>query len=89
MGFLWQGGKVETKKCSLVKWGQVTQPYEKQGLAIRLPGIMNLGLRLKMTWIFITRESSWWEKILKEKYIKHNRILLLEKGFPIRPCSQV
>ena len=26
--FLWQGGKQENKKFSLVKWDQVTLPYE-------------------------------------------------------------
>jgi len=69
--------------------GQVTQPYEKGGLAIRLSRIMNLALGVKVTWRFITRESSWWKKILEVKYMKHNRKLLLDKGSSIRPYSQV
>jgi len=86
-GFLWQGGKVETKKHSLVKWDEVTLPYEKFGLEIRILGIMNLALGEKITWIFITGESSWWKKILEVKYMNHNRALLLRKCYPIRPLS--
>jgi len=51
--FLWQGGKVETKKLSLVKWGEVTEPYYKGGLAIRILRIMNLASGAKITWRFI------------------------------------
>lgn len=29
------------------------------------------------------------EQLVEAKYVNHNRILLLIKGYPIRPCSQV
>lgn len=32
--FLWQGGKLETKKFGLVRWNQVTTPYENGGTSI-------------------------------------------------------
>ena len=72
-GFVWQGGKFEIKKHNLVKWDEVTLPYEKGGLAIRLPGIINLALGAKITWIFIIGERSWWKQILEAKYMNHNR----------------
>ena len=46
--FLWQGGKQDIKKFSLVRWEQVTLPYEKGGIAIRLPGLMNIALATKL-----------------------------------------
>lgn len=88
-GFLWQGGKVETKKLGLVKWDEVTRHYEKGGIVIKIHGIMNLELGGEITWRFITQECRWWKQILEAKYMNHYRIVLLDKGSPIRPCTQV
>lgn len=60
--FLWQGGKQENKKSSLVKWDQVVLPYEKGGLSIRLPGLMNAALGMKIMWKLITGKEHWWKK---------------------------
>jgi len=35
-GFIWQGGKQESKRFSLVCWDQVTLPFEKEGISIRI-----------------------------------------------------
>lgn len=47
--FLSQGGKQDNKKFSLVRWEQVTLPYEKGGIAIRLPRLMNIALGKKLS----------------------------------------
>lgn len=52
--FLWQGGKLETKKFSLVNWKQVTAPFENGGISICLHGLMNITFRPKIIWRFIT-----------------------------------
>lgn len=57
-GFLWQGGKQENKKFSLVRWEQVVLPYEQEGLSIRLPGLMNVALGMKIIWRLITGKES-------------------------------
>lgn len=57
-GFLWQGGKQENKKFSLVRWEQVVLPYEQGGLSIWLPGLMNVALGMKIIWILITGKES-------------------------------
>jgi len=69
-----------------VKWDEVNLLYEKGGLEIRLLGIMNLALGEKITWRFIIGEKRWWKQILEEKYMNHNRTLLLRNDYPIRPC---
>jgi len=58
-GFLWKGGKHENKKFSLVKWEQVTLPYKQRGLSIRLLGLMNDALGMKMIWRMITGQEIW------------------------------
>lgn len=89
IGFLWQGGKQENKKFCLVKQEQVNFPYEKGGLSIRLPDLMNAALGIKIIWRMITSKESWWKKILAAKYMNHPRTNLLAKNIPIRPCTQV
>jgi len=51
--FLVAGGKQENKKFSMVRWEQVVIPYEKRGLSIRIPRLMNVALRMKIIWILI------------------------------------
>jgi hypothetical protein len=41
-GFLWEGGKTNTKKNHLVNWTTVCQPTSKGGLAIHNPSLMNI-----------------------------------------------
>lgn len=70
--FLWQGGKPETKKFSLIKWEQVTSPYEKGGLSIRLPRMMNLALGPKIAWRFIIGDNCWWKHVLESTYLNYS-----------------
>eukprot|EP00253_Pinus_taeda_P010908 PITA_10908 len=70
--FLWQGGKQETKKFSLVKWDQVTLPYEKGGLSIKLPNLSNQALGLKLIWKILSNKGSWWAEAIKRKYLRGN-----------------
>ena len=46
--FLWQGGKVQTKKFHLVKWDIVKRTKNKGGLGIRDPEQMNKALGAKL-----------------------------------------
>lgn len=81
-GFLWQGGKQENKKFSLVKWEQVTLPYEQRGLSIRLPGLINVALGMKIIWRMITGKESWWKKTLAIKYMNNREQSYSLKIFP-------
>lgn len=88
-GFLWQGGKQENKKFSLLKWEQVTLPYEQGGLSIRLPGLMNVALGVKIIWRMIACKERWCKKTLAIKYMNQSRTKLLTQNTPIRSCTQV
>lgn len=85
---LWQGGKQENKKFSLVKWEQVVLPYEQRALSIRLPGLMNAALGMKIVWRLITSKESWWRKTLINKYMDGSREKLLNGNIPIRQSTQ-
>jgi hypothetical protein len=52
--FLWAGGKTNTKKFHLINWKQVCQPYNKGGLAIKDPTIMNISMGAKLAWRLVT-----------------------------------
>ena len=47
--FLWQGGKVQTKKFHLVKWDMVKRAKNQGGLGIGDPELMNKAMGAKMT----------------------------------------
>lgn len=84
-----QGGKIETKIFSLVKWEQVTNPYEKGGLSIRLLGLMNLAFGEKIVWRFITGDKCWWKQVLGSKYLNAFQFSFLSGKTPIIPFSQI
>jgi len=90
MQSLWlrQGGKQDNKKFSLVRWEQ-TLPYEKGGIAICLPGLMNIALGTKIIWRMINGNVHWWEKVLTMKYLNCHRTKLLTDTIPDRPCTQI
>ena len=56
--FLWQGGKQENKKFSLVRWALVVLPYEQGGLSIQIPELMNVALGMKIIWRLIIGKGS-------------------------------
>jgi len=87
--FLWQGGKQDNKKFNLVRWEQVALPYEKGGITIRLPGLMNISLGTKIIWRMINGNGHWWEKVLTMKYLNCHRTKLLTDTIPDRPCTQI
>ena len=88
-GFLWQGGKKENKKFSMVKWEKVTLPYEQVGISIRLPSLMNVALGMQIIWRMIIGKESWWKKTLAIKYMNQPRTKLLTENIPIRSCTRV
>lgn len=56
--FLWQGGKQDSKKFSLIKWDQVTLPFEKGGLAIKIPSLSNRAMGFKLIWRMLIGKGS-------------------------------
>eukprot|EP00253_Pinus_taeda_P007860 PITA_07860 len=87
--FLWQGGKQDTKKFSLVNWGQVTLPYEKGGLSIKIPSLSNQALGLKLIWKIISSKGSWWVETIKRKYFSGPNSNILNDPIIDRPCTPV
>eukprot|EP00253_Pinus_taeda_P010548 PITA_10548 len=87
--FLWQGGKQDSKKFSLVNWGQVTLPYEKGGLSIKIPNFSNQAMGLKLIWKIITSKGSWWVEAVKRKYLNGPSSNILNEPIPDRPCTSI
>eukprot|EP00253_Pinus_taeda_P013466 PITA_13466 len=87
--FLWQGGKQDTKKFSLVNWGQVSLPYEKGGLSIKIPSFSNQALGLKLIWKIISSKGSCWVETIKRKYLSGPNSNILNDPIIDRPCTPV
>lgn len=87
--FLWQGGKQDTKKFSLVSWGQVSLPYEKGGLSIKIPSFSNQAMGLKLIWKLISSKGSWWVEDVKRKYLSGPSSNILNEPITDRPCTSV
>ena len=66
---MWQGGKQDTKKFSLVKWDKVTLPLEKGGLGIRIPRLANMAMGYKLVWRILNEKEAWWTEVIKKKYL--------------------
>eukprot|EP00253_Pinus_taeda_P033675 PITA_33675 len=67
--FLWQGGKHDTKKFSLVKWSKVILPLAKGGLGVRVPRLVNIAMGFKLIWRILSERGAWWTEIIKRKYL--------------------
>eukprot|EP00253_Pinus_taeda_P032656 PITA_32656 len=87
--FLWQGGKQDTKKFSLVNWGQVSLPYDKGGLSIKIPSFSNQAMGLKLIWKLISSKGSWWVEAVKRKYLSGPSSNILNEPIIDRPCTPV
>ena len=74
--FLWQGGKVQSKKFNLVKWDVVKAPKLNGGLGIRDPEQMNKAQGANLVWRMVSGNRDWWREVIRKKYIK-------------KPCSTV
>eukprot|EP00253_Pinus_taeda_P024025 PITA_24025 len=85
--FLWQGGKRDTKKFSLVSWDQVTLPYEKGGISIKIPSLSNQALGLKLIWKILSGKGSWWVETIKRKYLSGPNSNILNEPIVDRPCT--
>jgi len=87
--FLWQGGRKDSKKFSLVKWEQVILPYEKGGLAIKIPSLSNRAMGFKLIWRLLTDKGAWWVDVLSKKYLNGTNSNLLSETIADRPCTLV
>lgn len=67
--FLWQGGRQDSKKFSLVKLDQVILPFEKGGLGIKIPRLSNMSMGFKPIWRILNGKGAWWTKVIKRKYL--------------------
>jgi len=83
------GGKTNTKKFHIVNWKQVYQAYNKGGLVIKDPTIMNISMGAKIAWLLVTRNSDWWKKALVGKYFQSPRLRCLEGTMPATPASPI
>lgn len=88
-GFLWKGGKQESKKFSLIRWDQVTLPFEKGGISIRIPGLINNALGIKLVWRMLNGKDQWRSKALSRKYLNCQRSKMLTEIILDCPCTQV
>ena len=79
--FLWQGGKVQTKKFHLVKWDTVKRAKSHGGLGIRDTEQMSKAMGAKMVWILITGRKEWWKEVIRKKYIRRPRLRMLDNAW--------
>ena len=79
--FLWQGGKVQTKKFHLVKWDTVKRAKSHGGLGIRDPEQMSKAMGAKITWRLVTGRKEWWKEVIRKKYIRRPRSKMLDSAW--------
>jgi len=87
--FLWQGGRQDSKKFSLVKWDQVILPFEKGGLGIRIPRLANMAMGFKLIWRILNRKGAWWTEAIKRKYLNGPNSNILSESIVDRQCTPV
>ena len=87
--FIWQGGKQDTKKFSLVKWDKVTLPLEKGGLGIRTPRLANMAMGFKLVWRILKEKGTWWTEVIKRKYLNGTKCSILSANIIERQCTPV
>lgn len=87
--FLWQGGKQDTKKFSLVKWDKVILPLEKGGLGIRIPRLANMAMGYKSTWRILNERGAWWTEVIKKKYLNGVNSNILLETIIDRQCTPI
>ena len=57
------------KKYNLVKWNQVIQDQEHEGIGVRSAKLMNRTFGGNIMWRFINGNQTWWKKVLEVKYL--------------------
>eukprot|EP00253_Pinus_taeda_P035972 PITA_35972 len=87
--FLWQGGKQDSKRFSLVKWDQVILPFEKGGIGIRILRLANMAMRFKLIWRILSEKGDWWTKAIKRKYLNGTNSNILVDPIADRQCTPV
>ena len=56
----------------LVAWDNVCRPKSEGGLGIRKNKDVNKASIAKLRWIILTNIDSFWERIVRDKYVKNN-----------------
>ena len=64
--FLWQGGRVQTKKFHLVKWDTIKRAKKQGGLGIRDPKHMSKSMGTKLIWGLVTGRKEWWKEVIRK-----------------------
>jgi hypothetical protein len=52
--FLWEGGKITTRKFHLINWKTIRAPKRHGRLGIKDPSLANIALGAKLLWRMIT-----------------------------------
>ncbi|GMJ08231.1 hypothetical protein like AT4G29090 [Hibiscus trionum] len=65
--FIW-GSASPTPKLSLINWEAICQPMKSGGLGLRCMHNFNIAFILKLSYSIVTRTSSLWVTLLREKY---------------------
>ena len=79
--FLWQGGKVQTKKFHLVKRDTVKRAKNQGGLGIRDQEQMSKAMGAKMICRLVTGRKEWWKEVIRKKYIRRPRSKMLDSAW--------
>eukprot|EP00253_Pinus_taeda_P017560 PITA_17560 len=87
--FLWQGGRQDSKKFSLVKGDQVILPFEKGGIGIRIPRLANMAMGFKLIWRILSEKGAWWTEAIKRKYLNGTNSNILVDTIADRQCTPV
>eukprot|EP00253_Pinus_taeda_P015345 PITA_15345 len=87
--FLWQGGRQDSKKFSLVKWDQVILPFEKGGIGIRIQRLANMAVGFKLIWRILSEKGAWWTEAIKRKYLNGTNSNILVDPIADRQCTPV
>lgn len=68
------------RKVSLVKWDNLCQPKDRDGLGIKYMKIMNKALLMKIGWGLITNLESFWAQVLKSTYLTIDQHVLDDRS---------
>ncbi|KAK0605740.1 hypothetical protein LWI29_030217 [Acer saccharum] len=83
--FLW-GSSVDSKKIHLVNWDTVCLPRNLGGLGIKKTKKVNQALLAKVGWWLAQADTGLWGALLKNKYLKGERLSVSDIGTD-RNCS--
>jgi len=67
----------------------VTLHFKKGGISIRIPGLTNKALGIKLVWEILNGKDQWWGEALSRKYLNCQWSKMLTEIIPDHPCTQI